>query len=83
MRVITSAKDIPKCALALGNFDGLHLAHMRLADDCLKYARAHNLSGGMLIFAQHSKTVTKNRDIKHWKVSILILCIYKNLTKIL
>lgn len=64
MRVITSAKDIPKCALALGNFDGLHLAHMRLADDCLKYARAHNLSGGMLIFAQHSKTVTKNRDIK-------------------
>ena len=64
MQVITSAKDIPKCALALGNFDGLHLAHIKLLNDCLKYARVHNLSGGVLIFAKHSEKVIKNRDIK-------------------
>lgn len=48
--------------VALGNFDGLHVAHMQIIRSGIKYARKNGLKAGVLLFEQNTKSFTeKNR----------------------
>lgn len=46
-----------KCAIALGNFDGLHRAHMKIIDDCIDYSRKNNILSGIILFDIHTSEV--------------------------
>jgi riboflavin kinase/FMN adenylyltransferase len=45
------------CALAIGNFDGVHIAHQALLAETVAYAKAKNLAPGVLTFDPHPATV--------------------------
>ncbi|MBV8829056.1 MAG: bifunctional riboflavin kinase/FAD synthetase [Acidobacteriaceae bacterium] len=45
------------CALAIGNFDGVHLGHQKLLADTVSYARNHNLVPATLTFYPHPTVV--------------------------
>ncbi len=52
--------DIPPydgTVVALGNFDGLHVAHMTIIRDGIRYAKEHNLKSGVLLFEDNFKNV--------------------------
>ena len=48
-------------AVALGNFDGIHIGHKYLIEDMLKKAKARNLKSSVLLFRNHTKTIL-NKD---------------------
>ncbi len=50
------------CALALGNFDGMHRAHMKIINNCAEYDK--DIPGGVLLFENHTKELTDNKSIK-------------------
>lgn len=56
-------------AVALGNFDGIHIGHQYLLEDNVKKAKHNNLKPSVLIFKNHTKTVLK-KD-KNSKIDIL------------
>ncbi len=63
MKTVTSFEEMKDCALALGNFDGLHIAHRRIIEECSCYARKNGLMCGVLLFDHHPKSFF-NEDIK-------------------
>ena len=46
----------PKKAIALGFFDGVHLAHQQVLRAAAEYARDHGLTGMALTFDRHPGT---------------------------
>ncbi|MGN1115065.1 MAG: hypothetical protein ACI4TH_00660, partial [Candidatus Ornithomonoglobus sp.] len=58
----TGSVPFPRTVVALGNFDGLHMAHMAIIKKCHDYARAHDLKCGVLLFNEHTKR-TINKEI--------------------
>lgn len=44
-------------ALALGNFDGVHIGHKALLDDMRKFAAGHGLSASVLTFHPHPMAI--------------------------
>lgn len=46
-----------KTAIALGNFDGIHLGHKKLIDMMVKDAKDSNLTPSVLLFSKHPKEV--------------------------
>ncbi len=63
MKTITAFEEMKDCALALGNFDGLHIAHRKIIEKCRSYAKKKGLFAGVLLFDRHPKTFFKE-DIK-------------------
>lgn len=59
----TGSVPFPRTVIALGNFDGLHLAHMAIIKRCHDYARANDLKCGVLLFNEHTKRTIKNRNV--------------------
>lgn len=66
MEVIRQTGSVPfkKTAVALGNFDGLHTAHMTIMRSCLEYAHSHSLAAGVLLFSEHTLKVISNAEVK-------------------
>lgn len=64
MQIISDLKNIPDCAIALGNFDGLHIAHTKILNECIAYAEKISLKSGVLLFENHTGTITENCNIK-------------------
>lgn len=46
-------------AVALGNFDGIHIGHQYLLKDNIEKAKCKNLKPSVLIFRNHTKTILK------------------------
>lgn len=63
MEIIENILKIPECALALGNFDGLHIAHIKIINSCIEYARKNNLKSGVMLFKNHTKTVCEKEPV--------------------
>lgn len=66
MIIIDMTKDNFKkedIAIALGNFDGLHLAHQQLIVDMVKKAREKGLKASVLLFDNHTKELVGSEDI--------------------
>jgi len=51
------------CAIALGNFDGLHRAHMEIINSCIDYSQKNGLLSGVLLFDRHTSEVF-GKDVK-------------------
>ncbi|SHI00019.1 bifunctional riboflavin kinase/FAD synthetase [Sporanaerobacter acetigenes] len=49
-----------KTAVALGNFDGLHIGHQKLIETMIKESRIKKLKSSVLLFNNHTKTVLNN-----------------------
>ncbi|GFN36457.1 bifunctional riboflavin kinase/FAD synthetase [Tepidimicrobium xylanilyticum] len=49
-------------AVALGNFDGVHVGHEFLLKDNIKKAKEINLKSSVLLFKNHTKTTLNNKD---------------------
>lgn len=64
MRIVSPPDKLTDTAVCLGNFDGLHIAHTALINKCMEYAKENGLSGGVLLFKDHSLSVIKNEKIK-------------------
>ena len=54
MEVIRNLID-DDTVIALGDFDGLHIAHMTIIRNAVSYAKEHGLKSGVLLFKQNSK----------------------------
>lgn len=46
-----------RCALALGNFDGLHKAHMKIINSCVEYSKSRGIQSGVVLFDRHTSEV--------------------------
>ena len=57
-----------KYAIALGNFDGLHLGHRQVIDSCKRIAIQNNLHSVVLTFDPHPTTLTKPGIAKNKKI---------------
>ncbi|MGB9590530.1 MAG: bifunctional riboflavin kinase/FMN adenylyltransferase [candidate division WOR-3 bacterium] len=44
---------MPSCVI-LGNFDGVHLGHMVLIDECIQFAKRHGLVSTVMSFERHT-----------------------------
>lgn len=59
MRLFRQLEDLPEAALgaaiAIGNFDGLHLGHRAVIQEMLAVAKARGLPSAVLTFAPHPK----------------------------
>ena len=64
MKIIRDVRELANCALALGNFDGVHIAHREIIEKCKLYADENNILSGVLLFENHTKTVLEGRKVK-------------------
>lgn len=56
--------DYDGTVVALGNFDGLHLAHMEIIRSGIAYAKENGLKSGVLLFEENSKNITNEKQIE-------------------
>ena len=65
MQIIRDGKaDGAKKAVALGNFDGLHRAHIKIIKTCCQYAEENGLQSSVLLFCEHTVNVITGSKIK-------------------
>lgn len=57
IRIHPQDKIDEELTVALGNFDGLHLAHQELINRAIKKAQDLKIKSGVLMFTQHTKNV--------------------------
>lgn len=72
MKIIDAMNSSEKkyvTAVALGNFDGIHIGHQYLLKSNIEKAKEKNLKPSVLIFKNHTKTILK-KD-KNYKIDIL------------
>lgn len=63
---IEDIKDMPPCALALGNFDGVHLGHQELIKKTVEKAKELGLKPGVFTFSNHPKNLLpKAKPVKN------------------
>jgi riboflavin kinase / FMN adenylyltransferase len=60
--------------LAIGNFDGVHLGHQKIINQCIDLAKKHNLTPAVLTFHPHTSQFTHEDEKKK--------LIYNNVQKI-
>jgi riboflavin kinase/FMN adenylyltransferase len=53
--------NLGKLAVALGEFDGLHIAHQELIKKAINYAKANNIKSAVVSFDPHPDYVLKKR----------------------
>lgn len=64
MRILNETNETIPCALALGNFDGLHSAHIKIIKSCAEFAHQNKIPGGVLLFENHTQSVVAKEEIK-------------------
>ena len=63
MQIFKNPCDVSPCALALGNFDGLHMAHIKIINSCITYSKSNNLKSGVLLFENHTANLCNGDKI--------------------
>lgn len=56
--------DYKGTVVALGNFDGLHVAHMKIIRNGIKAAKEIGLKSGVLLFEENTKNFTTGKSIE-------------------
>lgn len=59
MEVLRGSVPYDGTVVALGNFDGLHVAHMTIIRNGIEYAKQNNLKSGVLLFDVNTKDLTQ------------------------
>ena len=63
---LKNVKDIQPTAVALGNFDGVHLGHQQLIRNAVEYARKEGLKSAVFTFSNHPKDLLpKAKKVKN------------------
>ena len=57
-------EDRFKTAIALGNFDGVHIGHQKLIKEMVENAKKNGLKSSVLLFHNHTKTVLEGKGPK-------------------
>ncbi|MDR0817289.1 MAG: bifunctional riboflavin kinase/FAD synthetase [Clostridiales Family XIII bacterium] len=60
---IQEIQDVRPTAVALGNFDGVHLGHAELIKRMRVYAKAHDLIPAVFTFSNHPQNVLSGRTV--------------------
>lgn len=58
---LNNGKNKYETAIVLGNFDGVHKGHQYLINDTIKKANKRNLKPSILLFKNHTRTITNSR----------------------
>ena len=53
--------NMETAAVALGNFDGVHIAHRQIIEKCVAHGREKGIPSGVLLFLNHTGDVTGSR----------------------
>ncbi|MCH5210614.1 MAG: bifunctional riboflavin kinase/FAD synthetase [Oscillospiraceae bacterium] len=61
MEIIRDEVNYDGTVVALGNFDGLHVAHMTIIRNGIRYAKENGLKSGVLLFDENTKEVTQGK----------------------
>ncbi len=64
MKIIRNLCELKPCSIALGNFDGVHIAHKEIIEKCRDYAKNNGILSGVLLFENHTQTVIDNKKFK-------------------
>lgn len=68
MKIIRGLEEIPefpqKTAVAIGNFDGVHLGHRRILETLVDEAKKNNLFSIVLTFSPHPKKIVGKEPIE-------------------
>lgn len=66
MDIIRQTGSVPyeRTVVALGNFDGMHTAHMTIIQKCIKYAKKHGCKSGVLLFSEHTRKLLSEKGVK-------------------
>ena len=59
MEVIRDKVNYNGTVVALGNFDGLHVAHMTIIRNGIRFAKENGLKSGVLLFDENTRGVTE------------------------
>ena len=51
---------LPKIVATIGQFDGLHIGHMHLINQCLNIKNKHNLKSAVITFNPRVDVIIKN-----------------------
>ena len=57
---LEAIKDSEPAAVALGNFDGVHLGHQKLIRKMVSYAKERGLKAAVFTFSNHPKNLLPN-----------------------
>lgn len=58
--------DIQPCAVALGNFDGVHKGHQQLINKAVRAAQRHGIKSAVFTFSNHPKSMLPgNKEVKN------------------
>ena len=61
MKIFRDKTDYDGMVVALGNFDGLHIAHMTIIRNGIKYAKENGLKSGVLLFEENTNDVVGHK----------------------
>ena len=61
MKIFRDKTDYDGTVVALGNFDGLHIAHMTIIRNGIKYAKENGLKSGVLLFEENTNDVVGHK----------------------
>lgn len=66
MDIIRQTGSVPyeRTVVALGNFDGMHTAHMTIIRKCIEYAKEHGCKSGVLLFSEHTRKLLSEKGVK-------------------
>lgn len=66
MEVINAPRTVDHegTVVALGNFDGLHVAHMKIIRHGIEVAKENSLKSGVLLFEENTKNLTADKMIE-------------------
>lgn len=54
--------DDEQCVVAIGFFDGLHLAHQAIVQECIKRANKHNMKAVVFTFQNHPSSIISPKN---------------------
>ncbi len=60
---MTDEKVNNSCAVALGNFDGLHIGHQKVLENTLALSKKHNLKSKVMLFDIHPKEFISGQKV--------------------
>jgi riboflavin kinase/FMN adenylyltransferase len=63
--------DLPKLALTIGNFDGVHLGHLTIIDEIKKIAKEQGLASAIMTFEPHPVSFLRPEHSKDFRICSL------------
>ncbi len=63
MDIIKKLDTAQKTVVALGNFDGLHKAHMLVLGNCINEAQKRGVKSAVLLFFEHPQNIINKRSV--------------------